>query len=75
MPLSALEREYGLKRVDRSLKVWNFLFRSVADLTILRLMIESRSPQVAWRFLVNHYTERQEVEREKKTKAQWNDLK
>ena len=45
VPLSVLEREYGLKRVERSMKVWNFLLRSVADLTILRLMIrESFTP-------------------------------
>ena len=60
VPLCVLERECDLKRVDRSLKVWTFLLRSVADPTILRLMIESRSPQAAWRFLVNHFTKRQE---------------
>ena len=48
VPLSMLEREFGPKRVERSMKVWNFLLRSVADPTILRLMIESRSPQAAW---------------------------
>ena len=74
VPLSVLEREYGLKRVERSMKVWNFLLRSIADPTILRLMIESRSPQAAWRFLVNHYTERQEDERER-LQTRWNDLK
>lgn len=62
---SELYGQYGRERVDKSLKVWQLLVKSVLEPTMLRLIVASGSPQVGWNLVVNHFSERHDDARER----------